>query len=196
MATTIYLFRHGQTALNAAGVLRGRIDEPLDSVGREQASRLRSLFSGVGLTRIVSSPLKRSFETARALAQPHRLTVAVDEALADRDYGPWAGRPAEDVTARYGSVDGAPAGEVEPKAAFEHRVAAALKRIAGHDEGAIVAVVAHDAVNRALIRGFGDGRWATADVPQPTGCWNRAVFEGGSGRFDIVGAVPGDSTEP
>jgi uncharacterized membrane protein YkvA (DUF1232 family) len=32
--TTVYLIRHGRTELNAGGWLRGRIDPPLDEVGR------------------------------------------------------------------------------------------------------------------------------------------------------------------
>lgn len=196
MATIIYLFRHGQTALNASGLLRGRIDEPLNSIGRKEASRLASFFSGVRLTRIVSSPLKRCLETARALAAPHRLPIAVDDSLADRDYGPWAGRPLEEVVALYGSIDEAPADEVEPRAAFEQRVSTALEREAGRSENTAAAIVAHDAVNRALIQALGDGRPGSADPAQPTGCWNRVVFDGGAGRFDIVGAVPGDGTEP
>ena len=36
----IYLVRHGQTPLNAAGVLRGWLDPSLDEVGRQQARRL------------------------------------------------------------------------------------------------------------------------------------------------------------
>ena len=35
----LILVRHGRTALNAARKLQGRIDEPLDEVGREQARR-------------------------------------------------------------------------------------------------------------------------------------------------------------
>lgn len=196
MESTVYLIRHGRTALNAAGVLRGRIDEPLDTVGREEAARLGSLFSAVPLTRVVSSPLGRSLETARAVAAPHGLPVEVDDSLADRDYGPWAGHSVDELVARYGSVDGAPAAEVEPKPAFEERVVAALKGAAGDGEVARVAVVAHDAVNRAVIGVLGGGRGADGELAQPTGCWNRIVFEDGVGRVEIIGALPEDGTEP
>ena len=42
-AGVLILVRHGRTALNAAGKLQGRIDEPLDEVGREQARRVAAL---------------------------------------------------------------------------------------------------------------------------------------------------------
>jgi len=196
MASTVYLMRHGRTALNAAGVLRGRIDEPLDSAGRAEAARLGSLFAAVHLLRVVSSPLKRSYATACAVAEPHGLAVAVDPGLIDRDYGPWAGQRQEALAARYGAVDAAPADEVEPRAAFERRVATALERVAREADAGSVAVVAHDAVNRALICTMGGRRGADKDLPQPTGCWNRFVFADGRAACEVVGALPGDGTLP
>lgn len=196
MVTTVYLFRHGRTALNAAGMLRGRIDAPLDHVGKSEASRLGDLFAPVRLTRVISSPLGRSLETARAVARPHGLDVIVDDAFLDRDYGPWAGKSEQDVAARYGSVDDAPPDEIEPRERFERRVVAALERVAAQADGEFIAVVAHDAVNRALIRAFGETKGAGPSIPQPTGCWNRIVFEGGAAACDVVGALPGDGTAP
>lgn len=38
--TIVYLARHGQTALNSSGVLRGLADPPLDETGQEQARQL------------------------------------------------------------------------------------------------------------------------------------------------------------
>lgn len=45
----VYLLRHGQTELNAAGRLRGRVDVPLDERGLKQAEALGLLFKGVPL---------------------------------------------------------------------------------------------------------------------------------------------------
>lgn len=87
LVTTVYLMRHGRTALNAASLLRGRIDESLDSTGRGDACRVELLFAAARLTRVISSPLQRSFETARMVAEPHGLVVNVDLAFADCGYG-------------------------------------------------------------------------------------------------------------
>ncbi len=65
---TIFLLRHGRTALNADGALRGRVDTPLGTVGRQQAARLADLFADSGLTSVVSSPLRRATATATPLA--------------------------------------------------------------------------------------------------------------------------------
>lgn len=197
MVTTVYLIRHGRTALNAAGVLRGRIDEPLDAAGQSEASRLASLFASIRLNQVVSSPLKRSLETARAIAEPHGLPVTVDAAFADRDYGPWAGKSQEEVEARYGSVDETPPNEVEPRAQFEHRVVTAIETVVAQSQGKIVAIVGHEAVNRALIRAVIEAWPKTgAYLLQPTGCWNRLAFDARGAICDVVGAVPGDGAQP
>lgn len=45
----VYLVRHGRTPLNADGVLRGRLDPPLDDAGRAEAADLGDLFIDVPL---------------------------------------------------------------------------------------------------------------------------------------------------
>ena len=42
---TVYLVRHGRTALNAAGALRGHIDASFDRLGRKEAEHLAHLFA-------------------------------------------------------------------------------------------------------------------------------------------------------
>jgi broad specificity phosphatase PhoE len=63
----VYLVRHGQTRLNAAGLLRGHIDTPLDEVGRREARALADMFAGLRLGAIVGSPLARAQATAATI---------------------------------------------------------------------------------------------------------------------------------
>ena len=35
----LYILRHGETTLNAKGVMQGRVDEPLNENGRDLAAR-------------------------------------------------------------------------------------------------------------------------------------------------------------
>jgi len=193
----IYLFRHGRTALNASGLLRGHLDEPLDNVGQLEALRLASLFAQIHLDNILSSPLSRSLDTARAIARPHKLPVVVDPAFIDRDYGPWAGKSRDEVERRYGSLDGAPSGEIEAVPKFEHRVVTALKSLVSQFSGKTIAIVGHDAVNRAIIRLVCE-EWQdrSADLPQPTGCWNRLITGPRNVVCDVVGAIPDNGIRP
>lgn len=193
MVDKVYLVRHGRTALNAAGLLRGRLDEPLDEVGRGEAAALADVFAGVPLREIVSSPLARSLDTARCIAERQGAKVHTLHDLIDRDYGPWSGKTLESVERRYGSIDRAPAEEVEDKEAFRRRLVEALSSVMRRNGGGNVMIVAHDAVNRALIRHY---RPDLAEIPQPTGCWNLLEFDGASPTCRVIGALPGDGQTP
>ena len=115
----IYLARHGRTALNAAGALRGHIDVPLDPFGRHQAFVLGAELARLAPKVIVSSPLSRAVQTAKPLAERLGLPVGLDERLADRYYGQWAGVSVREVIARWGSLDAAPG--VEPASEVRDR---------------------------------------------------------------------------
>jgi broad specificity phosphatase PhoE len=104
----LYLVRPARTALNADGRLRGRLDPSLDDIGRAEASALAGALAAVRLVRVVSSPLRRAVETAEAISGRVHVDVVLDERLADRDYGPWAGSTEGDVVAEFGSLYGAP----------------------------------------------------------------------------------------
>lgn len=88
----IVFVRHGETAANRAGVLLGREDPPLTDRGRRQAELLADALAAAGATRIVSSPLARTRQTATAIGAVLGLSVDVDERLVEMDYGEWEGR--------------------------------------------------------------------------------------------------------
>lgn len=121
---TLLLVRHGRTALNAAGALRGHLDPPLDEVGQAEARAVADVLGPCLPVRIVSSPLVRATQTAAPLARRLGLAVEQDRRLIDRDYGTWAGCAAEEVAHRFGHLDAAPG--VEPAADVVARAVAVL----------------------------------------------------------------------
>lgn len=99
MVTELVIVRHGQTDANAAGRLQGRIDLPLNDLGRRQADAaavfLRPRIDAGAL--VISSPLQRALDTARAI---HPEPVVLHD---------W-------IEMDYGVLDGIPLGEVPPDA--------------------------------------------------------------------------------
>lgn len=90
----LIVVRHGRTEANASGLLLGRrLDPGLDPLGTRQAAALAVVVAGAH--RVVSSPLRRTRETAAALGLP----VTVDERWAEVDYGELDGVPMADVPA-------------------------------------------------------------------------------------------------
>lgn len=68
--TRLVAIRHGQTDWNASGRLQGRLDVPLNALGRAQAARLAHALRDQGLQLVVASDLGRAWQTGRALAEP------------------------------------------------------------------------------------------------------------------------------
>lgn len=83
----LYLVRHGRTAQNAARLLLGRMDVPLDDVGRQQAATLGSVPALAAARRVVSSPLARARDTAAMIGPP----VSIDDRWIEIDYGVFDG---------------------------------------------------------------------------------------------------------
>jgi broad specificity phosphatase PhoE len=89
----LILMRHGRTAANAGGLLQGRIDLPLDDVGREQARRVSAAVGTPDV--LISSPLLRARQTAESFGMP----FDVDERWQEVSYGEFEGKPLADVDA-------------------------------------------------------------------------------------------------
>jgi broad specificity phosphatase PhoE len=87
----LLLVRHGRTAQNAARRLLGRLDVPLDELGRRQAQALGRAGVLRGATRVVTSPLSRARETAACFGLP----ITVDPRWTELDYGIYDGADVE-----------------------------------------------------------------------------------------------------
>ncbi|MFZ2625795.1 MAG: histidine phosphatase family protein [Propionibacterium sp.] len=149
---SLLLVRHGRTALNAAGQLRGRLDPPLDEIGVVQVAALAHALAPYRPALVVSSPLTRALQTAAPIARVSGVEVLVDEDLIDRDYGRWAGHTPAEVEDQWGSVDRAPG--VEPWESLSGRAAGMLHKDFG--AGPVV-LVTHDAVLHAMLQHLDPG---------------------------------------
>lgn len=87
----LHIVRHGRTAHNASGLLLGRIDPPLDELGRAQAAALVRAIGRVD--RVITSPLARTRETAAVFG----VEPIVDERWIELDYGDHDGRPLGEI---------------------------------------------------------------------------------------------------
>jgi probable phosphomutase (TIGR03848 family) len=97
--STLLLVRHGLTAMTGP-VLAGRTPGVhLDERGQKQAAALAERLAKLKLTAIVTSPLERCVETARAIsdAQPAEPPWHVDDRLIECGYGDWTGKPLKEL---------------------------------------------------------------------------------------------------
>ena len=145
----IYLVRHGRTALNAAGCLQGRVDEPLDDVGVRQATGVaRRLMDEAPNAQVWSSPLRRARETAQILVGARSdNAVQIDERWIELDYGVLDGVPVGDVpAATWQSWRTDPAFRPDGGESFgelDARVHAACEAIRASWDGGDLVIVSH-----------------------------------------------------
>lgn len=83
MLTTIYLLRHAAYE-NPKNIFHGRLPGfPISNEGSLQAYKLAKYFRNKPIDAIYSSPLKRAYQTAKAIAKNHNLKVQRDDRLLD-----------------------------------------------------------------------------------------------------------------
>lgn len=90
----LIICRHGRTEANRDGLLLGRLDVDLDDTGRAQADALATSIDNVD--RLVSSPLRRTVQTARRIGGD-AVGIEQDERWIELDYGSYDGTPMRDV---------------------------------------------------------------------------------------------------
>lgn len=181
----VFLVRHGRTALNAGGRLRGLSNPPLDEVGRAEVQRLARELAAFAPTVVISSPLQRAVSTAEAIGTAAGVQVVIDNRLNDRDYGPWTGEPRVEVEQRFGSVDNAPG--VEPSAAVSARALTAWTELTSEYAAGPLVLVSHDAFNTALLSTLDP---ALGEVTQRTACYNQLSRRDGRWRVDFCDRKP------
>lgn len=166
----LLLVRHGETDWNREGRFQGQIDVPLNETGHAQAAKAANFLENVSIDLAFSSPMARPKATAEAiLAKQAEVGRSIDLKLLDDlkeiSHGLWEGKFEDEIRREYpGLLDQwqtkpetvqMPEGETMAQV-FDRAVRAwqaILTVAAAHqvDRPLTVLVVAHDAVNKALI---------------------------------------------
>lgn len=94
---TLYLGRHGETALNSEDKLRGWIDEPLNKAGIQEAHQMASKMKKFPLDRIYCSDLDRADHTAQIVGKEHGLKPIPRQWFRPLNYGDLAGKSLKDI---------------------------------------------------------------------------------------------------
>jgi broad specificity phosphatase PhoE len=156
----LILVRHGETDANKASLALGRDDVELNETGRWQAQRVADALQRQPIAAVYSSPLRRTLDTARAIAERHRLAVQVDDGLIEMDIGEMEGLTYQQVRERYPQflqlwLGGRAAYEPMPGGErlldVQERAWQALERICGSWGQETVVVVTHNFVLLSIL---------------------------------------------
>jgi broad specificity phosphatase PhoE len=95
----LVMLRHGQTEFNAGSRMQGQLDTELSDLGRAQAVAAAEVLGKRQPLVIVSSDLRRAYDTAVALSEQTGLPVEVDPRLRETHLGDWQGLTHTEVDA-------------------------------------------------------------------------------------------------
>jgi ribonuclease H / adenosylcobalamin/alpha-ribazole phosphatase len=159
--TRFLLVRHGATEHTAARRYSGRVDVAMSATGTAQAARLADRLAAEfkPVAAVATAPLRRSRETADAVAAACGVAVTVEPDLAECDFGRWDGRTFAEAAAGWpaehaawlASTSVAPPGG-ESFDAVAARVGRFVERARLAHPGADVVVVSHVSPLKLLLR--------------------------------------------
>ena len=161
--TTFLLVRHGVTDHTTDKRFSGGLasaNPGLNDEGRAQVRATAEWLAPVaeGLDAIVSSPVRRTRESAEILGEVLGFEVGVEEGLAEMEFGAWDGLTYTEVRDRFpdevrtwlGNLDHAPGGG-ESFREVEKRVLAGRDRLLEEHDGRTVLLVSHVTPIKTLV---------------------------------------------
>jgi alpha-ribazole phosphatase len=101
MRTSIWLVRHGQTALNKERRYQGATDSPLTPYGQRQAEALARRLRRIPFGVAVVGPHLRTRATAATILQGRDIPIVEDARWSEVDHGRWEGLTYAEVAERF-----------------------------------------------------------------------------------------------
>ncbi len=157
--TRIFLIRHGATVLTAEDRFAGETDVKLSDEGRNQAAELARRLGQTNLAAIYASPMDRTRETAKIIAEPHTLESQIRDGLREISHGHWEGKTRREVEDSF--PDEMAAWDQDPYTfapeggetglAVSARSLPVFMEIVSRHPGQKVAIVSHKATIRLLM---------------------------------------------
>ncbi len=95
----LVMLRHGQTEYNAGTRMQGQLDTGLSELGQQQAIAAAEVLGKRHPSLIVTSDLRRAYDTAAVLGERTGSSVLVDERLRETHLGDWQGMTHSEVDA-------------------------------------------------------------------------------------------------
>lgn len=174
----IWITRHGQTDLNHKKLMQGRIDQPLNEVGIEQAQAARKNLGNLQFDAVFASPLGRAIATASIIGNVEQEEIRVDERIIETDFGKYDRKsyyllgPAMSLYWALPEVFPAPKGveSIESMVKRSREFLEDMKREAEDKGYENVLVVCHGGIIRALCGVLEEAPRGICWRPKPKNC--------------------------
>lgn len=191
--TRLIIARHGETELNKRGLLQGRgIDEPLNETGIKQANAISEYLKRYEADRLISSSLKRSWQTAEPIQMRTNLEIIKEKDLDEMDFGKFEGTPYREVSGELkdlqeswmsGDVDRPIPGGESPREVFE-RANNTIQYLLNKTDESFFVMILHGRLIRILLSEWlGYGLKNMHKVEHQNGAMYQLVY---NGQFEPV----------
>ena len=100
----LLLVRHGQSEGNASGVVQGHVDFGLSDLGWRQAEATAAALAPLKVDRVVASPLKRAFDTAKVIGAAAGVAVEPFPGLMEYNIGAASGLTGAEIRLRFPDI--------------------------------------------------------------------------------------------
>ena len=92
----LYVVRHGETEKNKYGLIQGQTECDLSKNGIEKAKELIPIVINLKIDVVISSPLKRAYDTASIITEG-KYPINIDDRMIERNWGLCEGASIDDV---------------------------------------------------------------------------------------------------
>ena len=175
MKTTVIIVRHGQSTSNVRRVIQGHHDEAvLTELGEQQAQKVGKTLDGLSIDAVYASPLKRAKRTCELIVEilsksgSAPSNVQTTDMLKEINLPLWESKSFDEVEAAYPEMyrswrqapnefkmplpnDDGTTRDFYPAREIWERAATFWQEILEKHKGQTILLVAHSAINRALV---------------------------------------------
>ena len=95
----IYLVRHAESIANTEGRYQGHTyDTDLSILGQQQARALADHLIAYRITKVIVSPLRRTYQTGLIIAKRKGIPIIAELRLIETNHGTWEGQTKKEIT--------------------------------------------------------------------------------------------------
>jgi broad specificity phosphatase PhoE len=101
----LFVVRHAESIANTEGIYQGQTyDTDLSELGKKQAIALAGALKKFAIKKIITSPLKRTYQTAVEVSKVTGVPVETNDLILETNHGMWEGKNREWIKENFKSV--------------------------------------------------------------------------------------------
>ena len=181
MDKRVFFMRHSKTDCHDQKRVIGTTDIGLNAEGISMVKAKLSKLSRCGIELIITSNLKRAYETGEIIAEALNIPICVNDSIYEREQGVLEGMKFEEVIRQHGKVTSlTKIDDRERLKEFMKRITVAINEICETNDANVILIIAHSNVLKTFLKinGIRMENWQLCDVKE-------TIYHG-NGKWELV----------